>query len=299
MGNVVGRQAFFGLRDNVYVLRDPMFPLYVIRGEKNLLIDCGILAKAREIERALGELLGSEKIDMALITHSHYDHVGACTILQEKYGFEIIASQRTKEVLENAKAVDFINDLNQKFKAIMNDRSDSLFTMPRNIRVVKENETLLLPGGRSIEVYETPGHTRCSTSFRLMPANILFPGDAAGVVETNGRIKPLFLSSYAQYERSLQKLITLNAGMLAPPHNNVIRGEGKVREFLSRSLHETRELKEKITIWLKKTDDPGLIAEKLLAEEYFSPTIMGPREALLINVTAMVKSVFHEFVKKV
>ena len=39
------------------------------------------------------------------------------------------------------------------------------------------------------------------------------------------------------------------------------------------------------------------IAERLLAEEYAAPTIMGPREALVINVTAMVKSVYYEFVK--
>ena len=40
-----------------------------------------------------------------------------------------------------------------------------------------------------------------------------------------------------------------------------------------------------------------MIAESILEREYTSPTIMGPREALLINVTAMVKSVFYEFVK--
>ena len=89
----------------------------------------------------------------------------------------------------------------------------------------------------------------------------------------------------------------LESEMLALPHNNVVKGEKKIQEFLCRSLSETEKLKEKIIAWLKKTDQFGLIAGKLLEEEYFSPTIMGPREALLINITAMVKSVFHEFVK--
>jgi glyoxylase-like metal-dependent hydrolase (beta-lactamase superfamily II) len=290
-------EPFSILRANVTVLRDAMFPLYVVRGERNVLVDCAILAKAGEIETKLASLLGDEGIAMVLLTHSHYDHTGACPYLQEKYGFEIVASQRTKEVLENDKAVAFIDDLNQKFKLLMNDRSGSVFTKPRAIRAVGEHDLIPLPGGQFFEVYETPGHTRCSISYRLQPENILFPGDAAGVMERDGKIKPLFLSSYSQYERSLGKLLALEAEVLALAHNTAIKGRDRVRAFLSASLAETQRAKETIIARLAHSQDFGLIAERLLAEEYVSPTIMGPREALLINVTAMVKSVYHEFVK--
>jgi len=293
----VKKTAVSNLFENVYVLHDPMFPLYVIRGERNLLVDCSILAKAGEIEKKLGALLGKEKIDLALLTHSHYDHTGACSLLQEKYDFEIIASQRTKEILENDKAIAFIDDLNQKFKIMLDDRSGSVFTKPRNVRGVGENDVIVLADGQTIEVFETPGHTRCSVSFLLKPANILFPGDAAGVMEKTGKLKPLFLSSYTQYEKSLKKLIALESRMLALPHNHVVRGAEKVREFLATALDETQKLKEEILARLQKSEDFALIAEKILEQEYDSPTIMGPREALLINVTAMVKSVFYEFVK--
>ncbi len=290
-------EPFSILRANVNVLRDAMFPIYVIRGERNVLVDCAILAKAGEIETKLASLLGDEGIAMVLLTHSHYDHTGACSYLQDKYGFEIVASRRTKEVLENDKAVAFIDDLNQKFKQLMNDRSGSAFTKPRAIRAVGEHDLIPLPAGQFFEVYETPGHTRCSISFRLQPENILFPGDAAGVMERNGKIKPLFLSSYSQYERSLEKLLTLEAEVLALAHNTAVKGKDRVREFLSTSLAETQRLKENIIARLAHGQDFGRIAERLLAEEYISPTIMGPREALVINVTAMVKSVYHEFVK--
>lgn len=292
------QEAFSNLKANVTVLHDPMFPLYVIRGKQNLLVDCSILAKAREIEKKLDHLLGDEKIHMALLTHSHYDHTGACTLLQDKHGFEIIASQRTKEILENDKAVAFIDDLNQKFKEVLNDRSDTVFRKPRAIRAIGEDDALQLSDGQAIEVLATPGHTRCSISFLLKPQNVLFPGDAAGVVETGGRIKPLFLSSYTQYEHSLKKILAVDADVLALPHNRAVKGKKRVRKFLSASLLETQKLKEHIAGWLAKSNDFSLIAEKILAQDYFSPTIMGPREALLINVTAMVKSIFYEFVKK-
>jgi len=285
------------LQGNVYVLHDPMFPLYVIRGERNLLIDCSILAKARDIESKLDALLGNEKVNLTLLTHSHYDHTGACSLLQDKYDFEIIASHRTKEILENDKAIAFIDDLNQKFKDILGDRSATIFSKPRNIRGVGENDVITLSAGQAIKVFETPGHTRCSVSFLLQPENILFPGDAAGVVEKTGKLKPLFLSSYTQYERSLKKLMTFKAGMLALPHNHVVRGMDKVKEFLATALDETQKLKAEIMTWLQNSSDFAMIAENILDREYDAPVIMGPREAMLINVTAMVKSVFFEFAK--
>jgi glyoxylase-like metal-dependent hydrolase (beta-lactamase superfamily II) len=274
-----------------------MFPLYVIRGQRNAMIDCAVLAKAGEIENKLSALLEGGRLDMVLLTHSHYDHAGACSLLQEKSPFQIIASQRTKDILENDKAIAFINDLNQKFKALANDRSASVFTRPRDIRAVGENERIPLSAGRYLEVYETPGHTRCSISFLLRPGNILFAGDAAGVVERNGRVKPLFLSSYRQYEASLEKLLGLEAEVLALAHNTAVRGKDRVREFLAASLAETRQLKERIISRLGQSVDFTRIAEMILEEDYFSPTLMGPREALMINVSAMVKSIYHEFVK--
>jgi glyoxylase-like metal-dependent hydrolase (beta-lactamase superfamily II) len=293
----VSGKPFSTLRGNVAVMRDAMFPLYVVRGERNVLVDCAILAKAGEIEKNLALLLGDSAINMVLLTHSHYDHTGACSQLQDKFGFEIVASRRTKEILENDKAVAFIDDLNQKFKTILNDNSASVFTKPHHIRAVGELERITLAGGQFFEVYETPGHTRCSISFRLQPENILFPGDAAGVMEKNGLIKPLFLSSYSQYEASLKKLLALEAEVLALAHNTAIKGKDNVRTFLAASLAATQKLKEKIIERLDQSIDFAAIAERLLAEEYAAPTIMGPREALVINVTAMVKSVYYEFVK--
>lgn len=296
---MVKPKAISALGNSVVLLHDPMFPLYLIRGgERNLLVDCAILARAGEIEEKLAGLLGDKKIDAVLLTHSHYDHVGACSLLQQRHGFEIIASLRTREVLENDRAISFIDDLNQKFKMILGDDSRSEFTKPRHVRAVREGDVIPLPSGQALEVHETPGHTRCSISFLLKPENILFPGDAAGVVETNGKIKPLFLSSYTQFERSLEKLLALRAEVLALPHNNAVKGAGRVAEFLTAALAETRRLQEDIRGRLEKSADFTRIAEDILADEYFSPTIMGPREALLINVTAMVKSVFYEFVKE-
>jgi glyoxylase-like metal-dependent hydrolase (beta-lactamase superfamily II) len=285
------------IASNVFVIHDSMFPIYIIRGPKNIMVDCSILAKGAEIEENLAKILGNDKIDTVLLTHSHYDHTGACAYLQARHHFNIIASQRTKEILQNPKAIEFIDKLNQEFKHLLEQDNSMRVAMPENIGAVHEGEKISVSQNQWLQVYETPGHTRCSMSFLLQPENILFPGDAAGVMEKNSTIKPLFLSSYTQYVASLEKIIALNSEILALPHNQVIKGRKNVQKFLNHSLLETQKLKTKIFQELQMSTDFNAIAEKLFSQEYTLPTIAGPREALLINLTAMVKSIYYEFIK--
>lgn len=284
---------------NVVVIHDPMFPVYVIRGQKNILIDCSILARGPDIEAALIDILNTAQIDTLLLTHSHYDHTGASTYLQARHNFAVISSQRTMEILNNPKAIEFIDKLNLEFFRLLGLESRSHVTMPENVSIVHEGDKIFVSPSQWLQVYETPGHSRCSISFLLQPENILFPGDAAGIIEKNKTIKPLFLSSYTQYVASIKKLSTLNAEILALPHNQFIAGRKNIGDFFNRSLAETQKLKDTIVRELQQDIDFSSIAKKLSANEYALPTVDGPREALLINLTAMVKSIYFELVKKV
>jgi len=296
---MVKKSGIENVTDHVWILHDRMLPLYVIRSEKNFLIDCSVMAKAPWIEKNLIQFLKGEKIDSVLLTHSHYDHVGACSRLQEKFHFNIMASQRTKEILENPDAIEFIDRMNREFQKILRtDSPGSTFTRPQDIIAVQEGDRIPVSAEKHIQVYETPGHTRCSLSFLLEPEKILFVGDASGVMEKTGINKPLFLSSYVQYEASLQKIIGLKVRLLALPHNSYIQGTQEVDDYLTRSLQAARSFKKEILEALEKSTDYEKIAQRILAREFTSPTLMGPKEAMLINVMSMVRVVHREFGKK-
>jgi glyoxylase-like metal-dependent hydrolase (beta-lactamase superfamily II) len=280
-----------------------MFPIYLILGDQNFLVDSAISAKAKEIHTKIEEVFNNNDIPhkvihQILLTHSHYDHTGACSYLQDIYNLSVAGSFRTIELLKKPKVVDFINRLNLDFKKILKDDSDVTCSMLNDLKGLAEGDQIKINDLQYLEVYDTPGHTKCSVSYFLLPDRILFPGDSVGVFERDQSIKPLFLSSYKNYENSLKKIMDLKPRVLGFAHNKYLKGEDKVSEYLENSMRSTQKAKEDILDSLKKSQNFKKIAEDILAKEFPLPTIMGPREAFLINLTAMVKTVYNEFVKQ-
>lgn len=275
-------------------------------GEKNFLVDCAVSAKAKEIYQKTQKILKSKpsiktkRIDSMLLTHSHYDHVGACPYLQNIYNFNIYASQRTVELLKKPKVVEKIKKLNLDFEKLSNSKTETEFFMFENLTGVFEGDRIKAGEDRYFEIYETPGHTKCSISFLLLPDKILFPGDSSGLLDKDRNIKSFFFSSYKEYERSLKKLLKINAEVLALPHNRHIKGKERVEEYLKNSLRAAQKSKNKILDNLRQTEDFEKIAEDMIKKEFplqtLVQTLIGSSNALKKNYSAMVKSVYNEFV---
>jgi glyoxylase-like metal-dependent hydrolase (beta-lactamase superfamily II) len=197
--------------------------------------------------------------------------------------------------MKNPKAISLIDHLNQEYKKLLGVENDLHFKRPDLISPLNESDKIPLSDRQYLVSYSTPGHTRCSFSFMLYPEMVLFTGDAAGVMEKNGTVRPLFLSSYKYYIDSLQKLETLPAEYLALPHNKPLRGREAIKDFFERSIDTTIALKERILRELQRGGKIEKIAEELFREFYAQSTLSGPKEAFMINLQAMVKAVSNEF----
>jgi len=306
--SMIRNYDFLDNRQQVIAIYDKMFPLYIIRGDRNFLIDSGVTTKGHEfytnIKKVLAATGGSEDdgIQTLVLTHSHWDHVGGSYYLQQQFHFDIYASERTVQVLQKPKAIGFIDRLNQDYKKMLGDTSDRKFDAVENLHPLTEGQRLPVTKDSWLEMIAVPGHTKCSAAYLLHPQRILFPGDSVGVLEQDGSIKPLFLSSYLQYIDSLKKLIPLEAEMLAFSHNRFIKGKEKVATHLRNSLNRTIKLKDQILSTLETRHRDDLkdestieqIAEVIYLQEFPKPTLMGPREALMINLKAMVNCIIRE-----
>jgi glyoxylase-like metal-dependent hydrolase (beta-lactamase superfamily II) len=192
--------------------------VYIVDGGSKLaLIDTG---GGNGVNHILNNIKRSElnpnKIDTALITHCHYDHIGGnnefkkltgCKIAAHEYDVESITTLNELSLYEMGK----MNGLN--FKSEKVDLS------------LKDGDYIDL-GEISLQVIHNPGHTPGCISFFFEEngKKNLLCGDIAGASGRLGFINgPGFVLS--DWKKSIKKLISLNPDMMFPGHNTFLLDE--------------------------------------------------------------------------
>jgi hydroxyacylglutathione hydrolase len=162
--------------EGIYLINERLSTMYIIEGtEKALVIDCGTGVGDF---KALIESLTPLPYDL-VATHAHVDHIGGRGQFSDIY---ISAT--------DAKKIKSVNTLYRKFYYFLNKKTnpgvysnDSVSikrteTEPK-VHIIKEGDSFDLGGGRVVEVFETPGHTKGSISLLLKNEKMLFAGDVA------------------------------------------------------------------------------------------------------------------------
>ncbi|MBE5921443.1 MAG: MBL fold metallo-hydrolase [Lachnospiraceae bacterium] len=107
-----------------------------------------------------------------LLTHGHFDHMGAAAALHERYGCKIYAHECEQEILESAKKNLFaMFDINQTLTADV---------------FVKDGENISV-AGMNFRVLHTPGHTCGSCCYFEEEKGMLFAGDTL-FAQSYGRV---------------------------------------------------------------------------------------------------------------
>jgi hydroxyacylglutathione hydrolase len=79
---------------------------YVIQGEGSIMIDCGIPRQAKGFMKALERLaVRPEDIQLLVITHGHWDHIGSAKNIKELTGAKIAMHHLEKDKLEKSRKV--------------------------------------------------------------------------------------------------------------------------------------------------------------------------------------------------
>jgi hydroxyacylglutathione hydrolase len=145
--------------------------MYLIYGKRVYLIDTGVASSVDVVFdyiRKTGRT--PEEISMAILTHSHPDHIGGIAEIRKATGCSVAAHGAEKPWIEDV-------ELQSKERPVPGFHS--LVGGPARVdRVLEGGEVLELEDGLHLEVFRTPGHSKGSVSLLLPEDMALFSGDA-------------------------------------------------------------------------------------------------------------------------
>ncbi len=216
------------LRPNIYKFKagKPGSHVYLIKGsKKNALIDTGTTAFYPHLKALLQELhLGTKDIDFVILTHEHFDHIGATTFFFD-----------TATVAAHRLAANKI-EMQDEFVTMMKycNISSRLF----HADIWLEDQCLIDLGNYKLQAIHTPGHTSGCLCLYEGKEKMLFSGDtvfAGGIlsgISSSGNI--------SDYMNSLQRLSALKIESLCPghgktsddPEGDILRGLEAARSLM-------------------------------------------------------------------
>jgi glyoxylase-like metal-dependent hydrolase (beta-lactamase superfamily II) len=211
---------------------------YVIQDEGTILIDGGELKKGRVFKNALEKLsIDPKEIQLIVLTHGHFDHVGSVRDIKRITGAKIAIHQLDKFYLEMGLVVipPGVTLWGKISRFLFLKPFVSFFRFPGvKADVILGNEDLSLADyGIQGEVIYTPGHTPGSVSV-LLKTGEAFVGDLA-MNKFPMRITPglpIFAEDKSKVKKSLELLLQKGARIIYPAHGKPFNVE-IIRKILS------------------------------------------------------------------
>ena len=189
-------------------------------GAEAALIDAGC-GQATDLLLANIEAAGvaADRIRWLLLTHCHFDHTGGAEEVRRRLGCISVAHELDAGFIETGDA--------EVSAASWYDSRLTPCPIDRKLRGPRER---LLLGESTIEAIHIPGHSPGSVAFLFESEGrrILFGQDVHGPLALSLR------SNAADYQRSLQTLLALEADILCEGHYGVFRGQHEVAAFIRR-----------------------------------------------------------------
>ena len=272
--------------------------LLVNGSEKTALLDCGMAYCGREMTHNLKQTLascGKDKLDYVLLSHSHYDHIGALPYIREAFPDAVVCgSRKCHDILQRPNARKLMKELGAAARDLYNTGSTEEIPVDTLAvdRIIEDGEEIPL-GNEKIVVLETKGHTDCSLSFAVEPLKLLFTSESTGILVSKEFLHTPVLKNFNDAAESLEKCRRYGARYVCLPHF------GMLPDYFVDKYWEMFEFfcDEKIK-FVSELRDSGLSEEEILdryVEKYWKPEMIEeqPKEAYIVNCRAIVKAILR------
>ncbi len=299
---MIYRQTGF-IISGLHVLGTPDLPAFLLDAARPVIVDAGISCMGRSYVRETRGILKQRQPAYLFLTHVHYDHCGAAALLKNAFpGLQAGCAAAGEKILENPRAIETIKDLNRAGAqyAIAAGQVEESGESPPGFepfaveKRLSDGDTVELGGGLSMAVLATPGHTRDSLSFYVPEKQMLFTGEAVGVMTGDGYVFSEWLSSFEDYWHSMHKLQVLDVEVLCIGHGYVLTGRDAAA-YIPRAIAHAEKFRESIETQLHETGgDVGAVKQRIKEKEYDPlPDPKQPDFAYLINLDAKIRAVMR------
>jgi glyoxylase-like metal-dependent hydrolase (beta-lactamase superfamily II) len=198
--------------------------IYLINLGELVLIDTGAgwsIDKIISNVQSLG--LNCKNLSKVLLTHCHIDHIGGAPEIKKRFGSKIYIHKLDAPPLENGDPI--LTAASWYQTSFPPTQVDVKFNLPEEILTIGEQKIICL---------HTPGHTPGSICIYLDRdrKRILFAQDL------HGPILPEFGSNLADWDRSTNKLLDLDADILCEGHFGIYKTKKEVRDYILSYRHQ-------------------------------------------------------------
>lgn len=273
--------------------------LLIFGPEKTVLYDCGMAFCAdgliKNIESALKER-NREKVDFLVLSHTHYDHIGALPLLREKWpNILVLGALKAKQVFESEGAKKTITELSKSASKLYLGKDIDIPTEGMYVdEVLVDGQKIDLGGSEFLEVLETKGHTDCSLAFIRQPGGIMLASETTGVLENPNSIHVPALKGFEDSIKSAIKCREKKPKLIINPHYGVLP-DHYTDIYFDFFLKNAEELKQ----FIIEKKNLGLSFDEILKEyeeDVWTPEREAeqPWEAFVINSKNIVATILKE-----
>ncbi len=202
----------------------------IIGAEKTALYDCGMACYHKELISNIHEILDplGKKPDYCLMSHTHYDHIGALPyVIEEWPDIEVCGAPKCVQVFSSDVAKKTMEELGNNARDLYGLDCPPITAEGLRIdHVMEEGEELDL-GGVTVKYFEAKGHTDCSVVYMIYPKKILLANESVSQLRAPGDVRTSCLKSFRQSIESAKKMaalkpdhiIGMHYGCIAPEYN--------------------------------------------------------------------------------
>jgi glyoxylase-like metal-dependent hydrolase (beta-lactamase superfamily II) len=221
-----------------------MISLYILKGEKTVVLDSGTADSTDGLMAAMSSLgINFNSVRYIMVSHRHHDHAGGAAILLKHFPNAQVGVHEfaKKHLMDPSKVNEGAREVFGRFAVPMESIKDE-----GKILTLEENRTFQVGVDHELEIVYTPGHTSDHFAFYEKKTGLLFCGDAVGTFGpisktiTPTSFPPSF--KYNNYTTSIMKLLTYDVNILAFPHFGAVIGSG-AKAMLRRGLEVAEDWK--------------------------------------------------------